>query len=180
MLPLRRLKGPTPRFTHYRMRRSPKKQKSTPVRLALLRSRSYPFRAPHPLPQRTNALRPPPPGAPNARRSGYPLPHIGEIHGAGARSTRLRARSMEVARRCCRGVSGSPPPRRSALPTPLAAPSLTLAVELPPHPTAMAFLTPHPPRRHRAKPGTGGVGGGGARALSLASGSDPNGWKRPT
>jgi hypothetical protein len=71
----------------------------------------YPFHAPHPLPQRTNARHPLPPGAPNARRSGDPLPNHGEINRAGARS-------MEVARRCCRGVGGPPPPLRGALSTP--------------------------------------------------------------
>jgi hypothetical protein len=84
MLRLRRLEGRTSRSTHCHMRHLPKKIKPTPARLAPLRSRPYPFRALHPLPQRTNARRSPLPGAPNACRSDNPLPHPGKIHGGGA------------------------------------------------------------------------------------------------
>jgi hypothetical protein len=60
-----------------------------------------------------------------------------------------------VARECLHlGVTPFPPP---------AVPSLTPAIELPPHSVAMALLAPIPHRRHRAKPDTSGAGGGGAR-----------------
>ena len=83
-------------------------------------------------------------------------------------------RSMEVARRCCRGVGGSPLPRRGALPTPGGALSHP-DDRAPPTLAAMALLIPIPHRRRRAKPVTSGVGGSGARAPPLATGSDPDG-----
>lgn len=108
---------------------SPKKKtKSTPARLASLHSRPYPFHAPHPLPQRTNAQRPPPLGAPNARKFDGHLPHPGEIHGA----TRLRRDPW----RWRDGVAGewtallypdaapSPPRRRPLSPLRLSSPHL--------------------------------------------------------
>ena len=72
---------------------------------------------------------------------------------AGARSTCLYARSMEVARRCCRGVGDLPPPHRSAHPTPARHP---LSPRRPSSsrtqwPWHSSPLIPH--RRRQAKPG---------------------------
>jgi hypothetical protein len=100
MLPLRCLEGRTPRSTHCRMRRSPKKQNQ--LSHTLFHSRSYPFHVPHLLPQHTNVL-------PHREPSMSAEP---------AALFPTLARSMEVVRRCCRGVCGSPPPWCGALTTP--------------------------------------------------------------
>jgi hypothetical protein len=86
--------------------------------------------AAHQRPVSSPPRRPLSPGAPNARRSGGPLPHPSEIH-------RARVGSMNMAWRCCRGVADSPPPPYGALSHP--------GDRAPPTSTAMVLPAPHLP-----------------------------------